>query len=123
MCAQLSPVCLFLQCYSILAAEAMALQSCDYDVDSNMIHFAAFVCFVHLVCFFRHCFVFFWSVFRDEATKIKSYALVLYIFFSFLQRMEPATQYNVVVGGKYVCEHNLWRILTDYHTNVNFKVS
>lgn len=37
--------------------------------------------------------------------------------------MEPNTQYNMVFGGKYVCKHNLRWILTDYHANVNFKVS
>lgn len=40
-----------------------------------------------------------------------------------LQRMEPTTQYNMVFGGKHICQHNLRWILTDYHTNANFKVS
>lgn len=37
--------------------------------------------------------------------------------------MESAAQYNLVFGGKYVRQHNLRWILTDYRTNVNFKVS
>lgn len=38
------------------------------------------------------------------------------------QRMESTAQYNMVFSGKYICEYNVWWILTDYHTYANFKV-
>lgn len=38
------------------------------------------------------------------------------------QRMESTAQCNMVFSGKYICEHNLRWILTDYHTYANFKV-
>lgn len=81
-----------------------------------LIYLILFVFLFHIVC---SLFLLFLEVKKKNTIFYFSNLLCSAIH---LQRMEPAAQYNMVFGGKYICKHNLRCILTDYRTNVNFKV-